>query len=346
MPQILLLANQGVDGPAWRDSKIASHVGVTVQNVERIRKRCVLEGLEAALGRRKRSRERATVLDGESEAKLIAIACSEPPSGRARWTLHMLCDELKRRRVVRSISHETVRKVLKKNELKPWRQEMWCIPPQENAAFVCAMENVLEVYTRPYDASYPVICMDESSKQCAQEVRPPQGMRPGHAARYDAEYQRNGVGHLLMYYAPFDDWRRTDVAPNHAAPTWAEGVRRLVEEDYPEAQRITLLMDNLSTHTGASLYKTFEPQRARALLDKLEFVYTPKHGSWLNLAECEFSVLSRQCLARRIADIDTLRDEVSAWTEQRNRTSKPVEWRFTTADARIKLRHLYPKIRD
>ena len=172
------------------------------------------------------------------------------------------------------------------------------------------MENVLEVYTRPYDASFPVICMDESSKQCVQEIRPPQGMRPGHAARYDAEYERNGVGHLLMYYAPFDDWRRTDVAPNHAAPTWAEGVRRLVEEDYPQAQRITLLMDNLSTHTGASLYKTFEPARARALLDKLEFVYTPKHGSWLNIAECEFSVLARQCLARRIADIDTLRNEV------------------------------------
>ena len=188
--------------------------------------------------------------------------------------------------------------------------------------------------------------MDESSKQCVQEIRPPQGMRPGHAARYDAEYERNGVGHLLMYYAPFDNWRRTDVAPNHAAPTWAEGVRRLMEEVYPEAQRITLVMDNLSTHTGASLYKTFEPERARALLDKLEFVYTPKHGCWLNIAECEFSVLSRQCLDRRMADIDTLRHEVSAWTEARNRTSKPVDWRFTTADARIKLRHLYPKVRD
>ena len=152
--QILLLADQGAEGPAWRDAQVASHVGVTVQNVEKIRKRCVLEGLEAALGRRKRSRERATVLDGKGEAQLIAIACSEPPVGRARWTLHMLCDELKRRRIVRSISHETVRQVVKKNQLKPWRQEMWCIPPQENAAFVCNMENVLEVYTRPYDAAY------------------------------------------------------------------------------------------------------------------------------------------------------------------------------------------------
>ena len=208
------------------------------------------------------------------------------------------------------------------------------------------MENVLQVYTRPYDAAHPVICMDETTKQCVHETRTPQPAIPGHPARYDAEYRRNGVGHLLMYYAPFDDWRRTDVAADHAAPTWAEGVRRLVEEDFPQAQRITLVMDNLSTHTGASLYKTFEPQRARALLDKLELVYTPKHGSWLNVAECELSVLSRQCLDRRIADIDTLRAEVSAWTHARNRTSEPVQWRFTTADARIKLRHLYPNLRD
>ena len=203
------------------------------------------------------------------------------------------------------------------------------------------------MYTRPHDPLYPVICMDESSKQCVQELRSPLPMSAGHSACYDAEYERNGVGHLLMYYAPFENWRRTDVAADHTGTTWADaGVRRLVEEDYPEAQRITLVMDNLSTHTGASLYKTFAPAQARALLDKLEFVYTPKHGSWLNLAECEFSVLSRQCLDRRIADMDTLDNEVKAWTEHRNQTSKPVQWRFTTADARIKLRRLYPVISD
>ena len=155
---------------------------------------------------------------------------------------------------------------------------MWRIPPQENAAFVCGMETVLQVYSRPYDAARTVICMDESSKQCVHEMRPPQEPRPGQVARYDAEYKRNGMGHLLMYYAPFDDWRRTDVATNHAVPTWAEGMRRLAEEDYPHAQRITVVMDNLSTQTGASLYKTFEPEKARALLGKLEFVYTPNHG--------------------------------------------------------------------
>ena len=223
---------------------------------------------------------------------------------------------------------------------------MWCIPPQQDAAFVCAMEQVLGVYTPPYDAAHPVICMDETTKQCAREVRTPLPALPGHPARYDAEYERNGVGHLLMYYAPFDDWRRTDVATDHTASTWAEGVRRLLEEDFPQAQRITLVLDNLSTHSGASLYKSFPPAKARALLDKLELVYTPKHGSWLNMAELEFSVLARQCLDRRIADLEALREQVSAWTEQRNRTSKVVHWCFSAADARVKLHHLYPVIKD
>ena len=223
---------------------------------------------------------------------------------------------------------------------------MWCIAPQHDAAFVCAMEYVLDVYTRPYDPVHPVICMDETTKQCVREVRTPLPMSPGQAARFDAEYERNGVGHLLMYYAPFEDWRRVDVAADHKALTWAEGVRRLVEEDYPQAQRLTLVMDNLSTHSGASLCKAFAPEQARASLDKLAFVYTPKHGSWLNMAELEFSVLARQCLARRLADIDTLHNQVSAWTDHRNQTSQPVQWRFTTADARIKLRSLYPVIRD
>ena len=147
------------------------------------------------------------------------------------------------------------------------------------------------MYTRPYDSACPVICMDETTKQCTREVRTPLPTVPGHPARYDAEYERNGVGHLLIYYAPFDDWRRTDVATDHTASTWAEGVRRLVEEDFPQAQRITLVLDNLSTHSGASLHKSFPPAKARALLDKLELVYTPKHGSWLNMAELEFSVL-------------------------------------------------------
>ena len=221
---------------------------------------------------------------------------------------------------------------------------MWCIPPKGDAAFVCAMETVLDVYKRPIDRQYPVVCMDESSVQCVKEVRPPLPMSPGHPERYDVEYERNGVAHLIQFYAPFIGWRRIDVADNHAAPEWAEGVRKLVEEDFAEAQRITLVMDNLNTHTGASLYKRFEPELARSLLEKLEFVYTPRHGSWLTIAECEFSVLSRQCLSRRLPDIETVRKEVNAWTASRNQTNNTVNWRFTTEDARIKLKKLYPCI--
>ena len=223
---------------------------------------------------------------------------------------------------------------------------MWCIPAQGNAHFVCQMESVLEVYKRPLEEHYPVVCMDESSTQCTKEVRAPIVARPGQTERYDVEYERNGVAHLILFYAPFENWRRIRVSDNHASGEWAEGVRRLVQEDYPQAERITLVMDNLSTHSGASLYKVFEPKLARALLDKLEFVYTPEHGSWLNMAECEFSVLSRQCLGRRLPDRETVSREVNAWVVQRNQHTNSVDWRFTTEDARIKLKRLYPNLSD
>lgn len=221
---------------------------------------------------------------------------------------------------------------------------MWCIPPKQDAAFVCAMERVLEVYKRPFDPDYPVVCMDETSVQCVREVRPRLPAKPGQIERYDVEYERNGVAHLIQYYAPFLGWRRIEVADNHAALQWAQGVRTLVEKDFLDARRITLVMDNLNTHTGASLYKAFEPPVARALLDRLEFVYTPKHGSWLNMAECEFSVLSRQCLDRRLPDRETVQREVEAWAAARNQSAVAVDWRFTTEDARIKLKQLYPAI--
>ena len=174
---------------------------------------------------------------------------------------------------------------------------MWCIPAPANAVFVCQMETVLAVYRRASDPAYPVVrSMDETSVQCAREACDPIPAKPGQSECYDVEYERNGVTHLLAFYAPFENWRRIDIADNHAAEQWAQRVRRLVQEDYPQATRITLVMDNLNTHGSASLYKVFLPHVARSLLDKLECVYTPKHGGWLNLAECEFSVLGRQCL--------------------------------------------------
>lgn len=223
---------------------------------------------------------------------------------------------------------------------------MWCIPPKANASFVCQMESVLDVYKRAISETHPVVCMDETNKQCTQETRPSIPVMSGHPERYDSEYQRNGVAHLMLFHAPFINWRRIHVDDNHKAPIWAEQVRRLVEEDFPNAQKITLVMDNLNTHSGASLYKVFAPEKARALLDKIEIVFTPKHGSWLNIAECEFSVLSRQCLDRRISDIDSVRTQVEQWVKDRNAFAGAVDWRFTAADARIKLKRLYPKIEN
>ncbi len=206
------------------------------------------------------------------------------------------------------------------------------------------MENILTLYKQPYDEVYPVVCMDESSKQHLRETREKLPMEPGKPERYDTEYERNGTSNLFIFFEPLRGWRRTDVTEKRTAKDWALQIKKLVDEDYPQAKTIRLVMDNLNTHTGASLYKVFEPKEARRLLDKLEFCYTPKHGSWLNMAEIEFSLLSRQCMSDRMADRAYLTQEVSAWVAHRNAIKSEVNWRFTTEDARIKLKHLYPSI--
>jgi len=208
------------------------------------------------------------------------------------------------------------------------------------------MEDILEVYKEPYDPANPVICMDETSKQHIKEVRPPIEAGAGKPARYDSEYERNGVSNLFIFFEPLSGWRRVDVTDHRKSLDWAEQVRKLVDENYPDADKITLVMDNLNTHAGASLYKAFAPCEARRILDRLEFHYTPVHGSWLNMAEIEFSILSRQCLNRRIPDQETLRKEIDAWVENRNSHPMPMNWRFTTEDARIRLKKLYPTIND
>jgi len=209
---------------------------------------------------------------------------------------------------------------------------------------VCAMEGVLALYKQPYDAKYPVVCMDESSKQHLRETRQKLPMEPGKPERYDTEYERNGTSNLFIFFEPLRGWRRIDVTARRTAVDWAQQIKKLVDEDYPDAKKIRLVMDNLNTHMGASLYKTFEPKEARRLLDKLEFHYTPKHGSWLNMAEIEFSLLSRQCMSDRMSDRDYLTQEVTAWANNRNSINSDMKWRFSTEDARIKLKHLYPTL--
>jgi len=231
-----------------------------------------------------------------------------------------------------------------KNEIKPWQNKEWCIPPKENADFVCAMEDVLEVYQRPYDPEYPVVCMDESSKQMLKEVRKPIPAQPGKPERYDTEYERNGTNNIFMFFEPLAAKRFIDITETRKAVDWALQIKDLVDNKYPKAQKITPVMDNLNTHTGGSLYKRFKPEEAQRILSKIQFHYTPKHGSWLNMAEIELSILCRQCLNRRIPDRETFKREVAAWQKERNSYSSPMDWRFTTDDARIKLKKLYPTI--
>ena len=206
------------------------------------------------------------------------------------------------------------------------------------------MEDVLAVYKQAYDPKNPVVCMDESSKQPIQEVPEPLPLESGKPVRYDTEYRRNGVSNLFIFFEPLAGWRSLTVTDTRTAVDWAQHIKHLLDVRYPDADKITLVMDNLNTHTLASLYKAFEPTEARRLAERLDIHYTPKHGSWLNMAEIEFSHLGRQCLDRRIPDQDTLRQEVEAWAEQRNQKRAQMSWRFTTEDARIKLRHLYPSI--
>jgi hypothetical protein len=206
------------------------------------------------------------------------------------------------------------------------------------------MENTLELYHQPYDPQEPKVCMDETTKQLTQEVIAPLAAEPGQPERFDTLYKRNGVATIFMMFEPLSGWRRVAVTESKTRLDWAWQVRRLLDEDYPRARKVHLVMDNLNTHGGASLYEAFAPAEARRLLARLEFHHTPKHGSWLNMAEIELSVLSRQCLDRRIPDGPTLVREIELWQSDRNNQASKVNWQFTTKDARIKLRRLYPSL--
>jgi hypothetical protein len=206
------------------------------------------------------------------------------------------------------------------------------------------MEDVLEVYTRPEDPQYPLVCMDETNKQLLADVRDPLPAQAGHPQRVDYEYKREGVADLFMFFEPLLGKRFVKVTDQRTRKDWAQAMKELADYLYPLAKKIVVVMDNLNTHSPASFYETFEPQEARRLIERFEFHYTPKHGSWLNMAEIELGVLIRQCLSRRIPDKSTLEKEVRAWQKDRNAKIVKVDWRFTTADARIKLKHLYPVI--
>ena len=218
------------------------------------------------------------------------------------------------------------------------------IPPKANSAFVAAMEDVLAVYMRPHDPDRVLVCLDETSKQLIAETRVPIPMKPGRAARVDYEYERNGTANLFMLFAPLEGWRHIKVTDRHTAVDYAHVLKDLADIHFPHKRTIVLVQDNLNIHSKASLYEAFPAAEARRLVERFEWHYTPKHGSWLDLAESELGVLSAQCLDRRIPDKHTLIDEIAAWQHDRNINNTKSDWHFTTKDARIKLKHLYPLI--
>ena len=206
------------------------------------------------------------------------------------------------------------------------------------------MENVLEVYTRPHDPARPLVCLDETSKQLVAQTRQPLPMQPGQPARFDYEYERNGTANAFMLFAPLEGWRHVKITERRTSIDYAQVLKELSDVHFGKAEKIVLVQDNLNTHSPASLYEAFPPAEARRLVERFEWYYTPKHGSWLNMAESELGVLAKQCLDRRIADRETLQREAAAWTLRRNTHNAKANWHFTTADARVKLKSLYPTI--
>ena len=333
--QILLAADAGAS-----DEEIATSVGVGGSTVYRTKRRFVLGNLEAALSEEPRPGTDRK-LSGKEEALLVATACSRPPQGRARWTLELLAGAMVKLTEHEDLSRETVRRRLAENDLKPWRRDMWCIP-QVDGEYVARMEDVLDLYAEQPDPKRPVICFDESPTQLIGEVRQPIPAQPGQLERYDCEYKRNGTTNLFVFLDVHRPWRKVKVTENRAAVDFAACMKELADVHLPKAERIRIVLDNLSTHSAGALYQAFPPYEARRLLRRLEFHYVPKHASWLNMVEIEIGVLRGQCLDRRIASQEQLVSEIAAWERQRNASGARIKWMFTTEKARDKMGRTYP----
>jgi len=333
--QILLAADKKLT-----DEQIADACGSSTSTVFRTKRRYVREGMEAALTERPRcGGDRKLSVD--EEAKLVALACTDPPVGRSRWTLELLANELVQLVEHKSVSRETVRRRLKESDIKPWREKMWCVPVLD-AEYVACMEDVLELYAEPPDDSRPVICFDEKPVQLLADIRKPLRTSPGRPRRYDYEYQRNGTANLFMFLNANRPWRHVKATEQRTTVEFAHCMRELVDDHCPDATLIRVVLDNLNTHKPSALYEAFPAAEARRILRKLEFHYTPKHGSWLNMVEVENGVIQTQCLSRRIPDFKTLVKETKAWQQRRNKEKAMVRWRFTVREARVKMGDAYP----
>ena len=323
------------------DEMIALHVSVGTSTVYRTKQRFVEDGLERALSEAPRPGA-PRKLGASDEALLVAVACSAPPSGHGRWTLDLLAGEMVRLTAHATLSGDTVGRRLAEMKLKPWQEKMWCIPTV-NAEYVARMEDVLDLYAEAPDPRRPVVCFDETPRQLIGEARVPIQAAPGKPRRVDYEYVRNGTANVFLFVDVNRPWRHAKVTDHRTCVDFAECMRDLVDEHYPEAERIRVVLDNLSAHSAAALYHAFAPAEARRILSRLEFHFTPKHASWLNMVEIEIGVMVKQCLDRRIPDQAILITEVAGWERRRNAEKARIKWMFTVDRAREKLGRVYPQ---
>ena len=341
--QILLNSNRK-GKKQYTAEELADLLSTKKQTVSRVLKEYEVSGIECIYRKKRKTPPVECKVTGEVEAHLIALACHNPPEGYCRWTLRLLSERMVEMNYIDSISHTTVGKILKSNDLKPHLVEEWCIPKEQSADFAACMEDVLEVYSRPYDERYPVVCMDEKPLQLLAHARKGYRKKNGTMIQ-DSEYVRNGTCSIFLFTEPLAGFRHAKALEHRTKIDWAKQMKWLADEVYPNAEKIIMVCDNLNTHDKSSFYEAFLPAEALRLAKRFEFHYTPKHGSWLDIAEIELAALTKQCLGkRRIDNLEDLNKELEKWHTDRNTRQKGVNWQFTTDDARIKLKHLYPLV--
>jgi len=337
--------------------EIAEQFHISTTTVNTVRRTYVMEGLESALHRKTRiTGPMLSKITGDFEAHVIAAALSPPPEGRARWTLELLAEHCIKNRYIVTISHTAIGELLNTNQVKPHIGAYWCIPKENDEDFVANMEDILTIYEKTYDPMTPVICLDEKPVQFLAETRarigakplrmdPDTGIiKPGEVEKIDAEYARCGHGSIFIFTEPLAGWRHAVARDTRKKEDFAFLMKEMYDKRLRYTEKVIIVSDNLNIHNKGSFYKAFEPSVALELAQKFEFHYTPVHGSWLNIAECELSVIAKECLGnRRIDSIKHLNDELTVWEASRNSRQKGVNWHFKTADARMKLKRLYPE---
>jgi len=354
---ILLKTNENNAESQRSVREIAEIFDVSPNTVNEVRKLYSTEGIESALYRKTRiTPSVASKITGNFEAQVISAALSPAPKGRANWTLRLLAEHCMEKKYIVSISHSAIGELLNTNEVKPHLSKYWCIPKENDAHFVAHMEDILGIYQRPYNPKIPVLCMDEKPVQLLDETiervnakpmrtDPDTGLvKPGELEKIDYQYERCGVASIFVFTEPLRGWRYLEALSRRTKVDFAVMVKKISDNFYPDIDKVILITDNLNTHDISSFYEAFPPKIAYQLANKFEFHYTPKHGSWLNIAECELSSLAIQALGkRRINSVDLLNEIINEWQTDRNTRQKGVNWQFTNDDARVKLVRLYPK---